>query len=72
METRRRKRLGVLYSEYEKSRKTLDDLENQAAKLSATGPRIVAARPILEKERAAAQPAARPADHQTAAARAEA
>jgi predicted nuclease with TOPRIM domain len=50
METRLRQRLEQLRSEYEKGRKTLEDLEAQAANVRATMLRISGAVQVLQEE----------------------
>jgi len=50
METRLRQRLAELRVEYEKGRKTLDELESQAANVRATLLRIGGAVQVLEEE----------------------
>jgi predicted nuclease with TOPRIM domain len=50
METRLRLRLEQLRAEYEKGRKTLEDLEAQAANVRATMLRISGAVQVLQEE----------------------
>ena len=50
METRLRQRLEQLRSEYEKGRKTLEDLEAQAQNVRATMLRISGAVQVLQEE----------------------
>jgi predicted nuclease with TOPRIM domain len=50
METRLRQRLEQLRSEYEKGRKTLEDLEAQAANVRDTMLRISGAVQVLQEE----------------------
>jgi hypothetical protein len=50
METRLRQRLEQLRAEYDKGRKTLEDLEAQAANVRATMLRISGAVQVLQEE----------------------
>lgn len=50
METRLRHRLAELQAEYEKGRRTLDELETQAANVRATLLRISGAVQVLQEE----------------------
>lgn len=50
METRLRQRLADLQAEYEKGRRTLDELETQAANVRATLLRISGAVQVLQEE----------------------
>jgi predicted nuclease with TOPRIM domain len=50
METRLRQRLEELRAEYEKGKKTLEDLEAQAASVRATMLRISGAVQVLQEE----------------------
>ena len=50
MQTKLRHRLEELRAEYEKGRKTLEDLENQAANVRATLLRISGAVQVLQEE----------------------
>ena len=50
MEARLRQRLEQLQAEYEKGKKTLDDLEGQAANLRTTLLRISGAIQVLQEE----------------------
>ena len=50
METRLRQRLEELRAEYEKGKKTIEDLEGQAANVRATLLRISGAIQVLQEE----------------------
>lgn len=55
METRLRQRLEELRAEYEKGKRTLEDLEGQAANVRATLLRISGAIQVLQEELDAGQ-----------------